>query len=72
MEPGMDRPFLLVATLSLQHPSGSVIWLKRVELGIAAEVAGEMASLAGHEPIELRPYRDHLGLYTLFAIDLGA
>jgi len=46
-------------------------WSKSGEVELTNRVADQLAQLERHQPIDLQPYRDRWGMWSLYLIDLA-
>lgn len=62
----------LAITLRLHDPDDPTFgWEKTDEIHVGTRIAAQLAELKQHQPIELQPYQDRWGLWSLFVIDLA-
>lgn len=46
-------------------------WEKHDEIDVGARLARQFAELESHRPIDMQPYRDRWGMWSLFVVDLA-
>lgn len=46
-------------------------WEKQDEIEVGRRLAAQLLELSVHRPIDMQPYRDRWGMWSLFMIDLA-